>query len=165
VCDAASAAAHALGLDHGPIHAELRLSPSGPVVIEIAARAIGGLCGRVLKFGAGLGLEDVIVRHALGQPVFADRERGAAGVMMIPIPAAGVLRAVHGADDARAVPGVRGVTITAPLEKALVPLPEGAAYLGFIFAAGNTPAAVCAALRSAHARLRFDITPMLEVSS
>jgi hypothetical protein len=45
------AATGALGLAFGPIHAELRLTPSGAKVIEVAARSIGGLCGRALKFG------------------------------------------------------------------------------------------------------------------
>ena len=36
-------AAHALGLVHGPLHAELRINQEGPWILEVAARAIGGL--------------------------------------------------------------------------------------------------------------------------
>jgi biotin carboxylase len=162
VVEVAAAAARALGIDDGPIHAELRLGPDGPVLLEIAARSIGGLCGRMLHFGAGLTLEDVIVRHALGLEIGAPaRERSAAGVMMLPIPAPGVLRSAAGVDAARAVPGIEDVVITAPLESELVPLPEGSSYLGFLFAKGATAAAVEATLRAAHAQLRFDITPLL----
>jgi biotin carboxylase len=149
----------ALGLAEGPVHAELRVNAEGPWVLEIAPRSIGGLCSRTLRFGAGLTLEELILRHALGRPIASlDRERRAAGVMMIPIARAGRLSAVHGEDEARSVAGIEDVTITAHREQELVPLPEGWQYLGFIFARGQTPAAVEAALRDAHARLSFDIT-------
>ncbi len=159
-----AAAAHAMGLHDGPVHAELRLAPRGPVVIEVAARSIGGLCSRVLRFGTGLSLEEVLVRHALGHDISAlPREHAAAGAMMIPIPSAGVLKAVDGVDCARAVPGIDDVVITQDLDRQLVPLPEGASYLGFVFSHGATPAAVEASLRAAHAELRFTIVPMLPV--
>jgi biotin carboxylase len=148
----------ALGLAEGPVLAELRVNAEGPWVLEIAPRSIGGLCSRTLRFGTGMTLEELILRHALGRPIASlDRERRAAGVMMIPIPRAGRLRAVRGEDDARAVAGIEDVTITAHREQELVPLPEGWQYLGFIFARGETPAAVEAALRDAHARLSFEI--------
>ncbi len=159
-----AAAAHAMGLRDGPVHAELRLPPRGPVVIEVAARSIGGLCSRMLRFGTGLSLEDVLVRHALGHDIGAlPREHVAAGAMMIPIPRAGVLKAVDGVDLARAVPGIDDVVISQDLDRQLVPLPEGASYLGFLFAHGPTPVAVEASLRAAHEALRFTIVPMLPV--
>lgn len=148
----------ALGLTEGPIHAELRVNDRGPWVLEVAARSIGGLCARTLRFGTGMSLEEVILRHALGRPIPSlERERGAAGVMMLPIPRAGRLRAVHGLAAAAAVAGVEDVTITAHVGQALEPLPEGWQYLGFIFARGASPEVVEAALRTAHARLAFDI--------
>jgi len=155
---ATARAAAALGLREGPVHAELRLCDDGPRVIEVAARSIGGLCSRTLEFGAGLSLEDVILRHALRRnDVVTERAGGAAGVMMIPIPAAGTLRRVDGIKAARAVPGIGDVRITIPCGQPLVPLPEGNRYLGFLFARGSDPAEVEAALRAAHARLRFTI--------
>jgi biotin carboxylase len=158
--DVTARAAAALGLTTGPVHAELRLSPRGPVVIELAARAIGGLCGRVLRFGTGHALEDLIVRQALGDPAPGMRESAAAGVMMLPIPAPGVLRAVEGVDEARRF--VDEVTITARLEQELVPLPEGSSYLGFLFARGDDPASVEDRLRSGQRALRFTITRMIQ---
>ena len=158
VREVTASACAALGLAEGPIHAELRVNDVGPWVLEIAARSIGGLCSRTLRFGTGVSLEELILRHALGRPIASlDRERGAAGVMMIPIPRAGRLRTVAGEDAARAVAGIEDVTITAHRDQELVPLPEGWQYLGFIFARGATPAAVEGALRDAHARLAFAI--------
>jgi biotin carboxylase len=151
-------ACSALGLTEGPIHAELRLNERGPFVLEIAARSIGGLCSRTLTFGTGLSLEELILCHALGRPLESlERERRAAGVMMIPIPRAGRLASVRGADEAAAVDGVEDVAITMHPGQQVVPLPEGWQYLGFIFARAETPDAVEHALRRAHALLRFDI--------
>ena len=164
VAACAERAAKALGLREGPVHAELRVNASGPWVIELAARPIGGRCSGALRFesrdaGSGMrdaSLEEIILRHALGMPIPSlEREPQASGVMMIPVPAAGVLREVRGVEAARAVPQVEEVVITAHPGQELVPWPEGARYPGFIFARGETPDAVEAALRAAHQRLQF----------
>ena len=149
-------AARALGLVEGPVHAELRYNDRGPWLIELAARPIGGRCSAVLRFVDGSSLEELILRHALGMPLpTLQREPQAAGVMMIPISGAGVLREVRGVAEARAVPLVEDVQITAHPGERLVPLPDGSRYPGFIFAGGETPAVVEAALREAHRRVTF----------
>jgi hypothetical protein len=156
--EAAEAGARALGLAHGPVHAEMRLNDDGVSLIEIAARSIGGLCSRTLRFGTGLSLEELVLRHALGLATESEqRERLAAGVMMIPIPKGGVLEAVRGLEAARAIPDIVEVTVSAALGQAIVPLPEGDRYLGFIFSRAGTPDRAEAALREAHARLEFEI--------
>ena len=153
-------AAKAIGLNNGPVHAELRINHEGIWIIELAARSIGGLCSRALTFAGGAKLEELILRHALGLPgVDLTCEQKATGVMMIPIPSAGLLRGVTGLDSARKVPHVSDVIISAHIGEHLVPLPEGDRYLGFIFAEANTPDAVEHALRSAHSRLGFEISP------
>lgn len=155
---AAADACRALGLTEGPVHAELRVNERGPWVIEVAARSIGGLCSRTLRFGTGMSLEELILRHALGWSVPSTaREGQAAGVMMIPIPRAGRLGTVGGLEAARAVAGIEDVVISAHAGQDLVPLPEGWQYLGFIFARAGRPAAVEWALREAHRRLSFEI--------
>ena len=180
-------AAEALGLRHGPIHAECRvnLTSGHPevFVLEVAARPIGGLCARALRFeripnlarlltpdtripnpDSLIPLEELLLRHALGEsPSGWRREPCASGVMMIPIPRKGILRRVDGVDAARAVPHVVDVTITAKIDQRLVPLPEGASYLGFIFARAIAAADVDRALRAAHARLRFAIDAQFPV--
>jgi biotin carboxylase len=151
-------AAAALGLTEGPVHAELRVTGDSVTVLELAARSIGGLCSRSLRFGLGISLEEVILRHALGLPLdHLHREELASGVMMLPIPRAGVLREVRGQDEARAVPGVAGLEISIAAGRPVRPLPEGDRYLGFLFAKADTPERVEAALREAHARLEVEI--------
>jgi hypothetical protein len=153
-----AAAAAALGLTEGPVHAELRVGPGGVTVLELAARSIGGLCSRSLRFGLGVSLEEVILRHALGLPPgHLKREQLASGVMMLPIPRAGTLREVRGQDAARAVEHVAGLEISVARGRPVQPLPEGDRYLGFLFAKAETPEQVEAALRAAHARLEVDI--------
>ncbi|HEX7140688.1 MAG TPA: ATP-grasp domain-containing protein [Vicinamibacterales bacterium] len=169
-------AAAALGLHHGPVHAECRVRPAASsmpespeetaarvYVLEVAARPIGGLCAQALRFeldgGEPAPLEEMLLRHALGgaPPSCWRLEPGASGVMMIPIPRRGTYRSVDGVDSASAVPHVSSIQITAKPDQLLVPLPEGASYLGFIFARADAPADVEAALRAAHAALRFRI--------
>jgi len=188
-------AAQALGLRHGPVHAECRVNESGVFVLEVAARPIGGLCARALRFDpidrtpnhdesrtpepglrepqaalslskdeSRLSLEELLLRHALGEsPADWQRETAASGVMMIPIPKRGMLRQVDGVDAARRVPHIVDVSITARMEQQLVPLPEGASYLGFIFARAAHGGEVEAALREAHRRLHFTIDPEFAV--
>ncbi len=159
-------AARALGLVAGPIHAELRVNDEGAWLVEIAGRSIGGLCSRVLRFGVDGSLEELILRQAAGLGLGdTTRRAGAAGVMMIPIPEAGLLRAVDGIEEAATMPLIESVEITARLNYPLVPLPEGDSYLGFIFARGASPAEVEAALRQAHGCLRFTIDALLPVFS
>jgi biotin carboxylase len=158
IYDATSEAIRAMGLSRGPIHAELRVNDTGPWVIEVAARAIGGLCSRALRFDDGASLEEVIIRHALGHDLSSiERETQAAAVMMIPIPRAGVLREVLGVDGARRVADIEDVIITAHITQEIIPPPEGASYLGFIFSRAGTPERAEAAVREAHKRIEFII--------
>ena len=184
IVDAVTCAAAAIGLEHGPIHAECRVNADGVFVLEVAARPIGGLCARALCFvphsGRGtrdsgfesrlpnpdsrIPLEELLLRHALGEnPARYQREHAASGVMMIPIPRRGLFRGVDGVEEARSVPHIADIQITAKPDQRLLPLPEGASYLGFIFARAGRAADVDAALRAAHGRLHFSIDPEFRI--
>jgi hypothetical protein len=162
-------AVRALGLTHGPVHTEFRLNEQGVWPIEVAPRPIGGLCARALRFCLAdgekeIGLEELLLRHTLGLPGGdAGREAVASGVMMIPVPRSGVLENVEGEESARQIPGITSLEITARVHDYIAAWPEGASYLGFLFAKGDAPAAVEAALRTAHAQLKFTLTPRLPV--
>jgi predicted ATP-grasp superfamily ATP-dependent carboligase len=202
--EATARAAAAIGLHHGPIHAECRVNRDGVFVLEVAPRPIGGLCARALRFASASSLkpqaepqasshkpqaptldpepignksaisnqqsaiafESLLLRHALGEDVRRwRRESGSSGVMMIPIARRGTYRGVDGVDAARAVPSIDDVRITAKVDQLLIPLPEGASYLGFIFARAGSAGEVERALRAAHARLQFTIAPEFPVLS
>ncbi len=163
--DCAARSVKALGLTHGPIHAEFRVNDDGPWVLEIAPRPIGGLCSRALRFGPRrISLEELLIRHMLdlgGADV--DREPYASGVMMIPVPRGGIFEGVEGLEDAARLPGVTEIEITARMKDYVAAWPEGASYLGFIFARATEPAAVESALRQAHAKLHFHFSTRLPV--
>jgi hypothetical protein len=162
LCDTVRRACRALGLRDGPIHAELRAGEKGIFVLEVAGRPIGGLCAKALQFNGGTSLEEVIVRHSLGEePGELLLDGPASGVMMIPIPKSGVYEGVDGVEDASTVAGVTDIEITAKQGQTLQTLPEGSSYLGFVFARGETPGFVAGALKDAHSRLRFRIADML----
>jgi biotin carboxylase len=158
----AGQAARALGLTHGPIHAELRIDDRDgepkPALLELAARSIGGLCSRVLRFPGGITLEELVLANALGRRTPRHHHViRPSGVLMLPIPQPGVLRAVEGRTGAAATPGITGLTITIPAGQHVQPLPEGDRYLGFIFAEGDTHEDVEKALGAARDRLRIVI--------
>lgn len=164
IASTVAAAAAALGVKEGPLHAELRIGPTAEIaVIEVAARSIGGLCGRALRFGVGVSLEEVIIRHAVGAGIEGlSREPQASGVMMLPIRSAGVLERVGGRNAALAISGVVGLEISIPIGRTVIPLPEGDRYLGFLFARGPAPADVEAALRRAETCLEIVLRPERE---
>lgn len=184
--DAVQRASTAVGLTEGPVHAELRVHHGEARIIEIAGRSIGGLCSRVLEYGLGVSLEELILRHALGQHVDGvgrkaqgrggtDRgtdsepkgmddsgnKPGAAGVMMLPVPEGGLFQGFDGVEEAKKTPGVEDVVVTAKEGDMLTPLPEGAGYPGFIFAKGDEPCQVEQVLRKAHGRLRMRVKTVL----
>ena len=163
--EATRCAVRALGLMHGPIHAEVRVNREGVWILEVAARPIGGLCARTLRFDPDVPLEELILRHAVGEDVVthAQLRAGASGVMMIPIPKAGIYEGVEGEGDACEVPNVEDVIITAKEGQQILPLPEGSSYLGFIFARGESPDLVEQALGKAHTCLKFKIATALPV--
>lgn len=156
-------ACQALGLREGPVHAEARISGDEAVILEVASRTIGGDCARLLRFGTGHGLEDLVIAHAVGAPLPIEPQEGAAGVLMIPIPAAGILRRIEGISAARAVAGIEEIVIGIREGYELVPLPEGGTYLGFMFSRAATPAGAEAALRAALAQLNIVVAPLLKL--
>lgn len=163
--ECAQRAVTVLGLERGPLHAEFRINDQGPWVLEVQPRPIGGLCARALRFGSQrMPLEELLLRHALGEDVHAfAREPEASGVMMIPVPQSGVFEGVEGLQEAARVPGIESIEITARLHDYVAAWPEGSSYLGFLFARAAEPAAVESALRAAHACLRFDLRARLPV--
>ena len=164
IFETAQRAVAALGLMDGPVHAEMRANDAGVWMLEVAARPIGGLCARVVRFEGGVTLEEAILRAAIGEDVSRLRlEDGAHGVMMIPVPGSGIFVRVEGVERAREVGGIEDVVITAKEGQMMVPLPEGASYPGFIFARGDSPGEVENALREAVSRLHFELAATLPV--
>ena len=162
-------AVRALGFSQGPVHAEFRVNDDGVWPLEVAPRPIGGLCARTLRFAPdeaslSIGLEELLLRHALGLPGSDwPREQSASGVMMIPVPKSGVLERIEGEDAACSVPGITALEITARLHDYIAAWPEGSSYLGFLFATGNSAGEVEEAIRAAHEELHFELTPRLPV--
>jgi len=157
-------ACQAYGLMEGPVHAECRINEKGIWILEVAARTIGGMCGRLLSLGIGQSLESLVIQHGLGLPVEIKTQQPAVGVLMIPIPRSGVFKRVEGILKAQRIKGIDEVNIQMPSGHPIQTLPEGSSYLGFIFAQAETPTEVEAALREAHACLNIVIDPLLPVS-
>jgi biotin carboxylase len=169
ILDCATGSIRAIGLTHGPVHAEFRINERGIWPLEVAPRPIGGMCAASLAFSSAqysepIGLEELILRHAIGEDISAwQRETSASGVMMIPVPSSGIFQQVEGVENAKSIPHVTDIQITARLHDEILAWPEGSSYLGFIFAKAQSPATVEPALREAHSKLHFQIHPTLPV--
>ncbi|MDH5429596.1 MAG: ATP-grasp domain-containing protein, partial [Nitrospirota bacterium] len=162
ITESLAQAARAIGLREGPVHGELRINDQDIWVIEVAARSIGGKCSRMLEFGTGKSLEELILLHALGKDLPSlDLATGAGGVMMIPIPQEGILERIEGQEAAQQVPGVEALVMMAEPGEELIPLPEGKRYLGFIVARGTQPAEVEETLRESHRQLKVVMKPQI----
>ena len=149
----------AYGLEHGPIHAEARMTTSGPVLLELAARTIGGQCGQLIEFSLQQKLEQLVILGMSGHlPEIID-EAVAAGVLMIPITNSGLLKRVEGLTDAMQVKYIKDIEIHIREGYELVPLPEGSSYLGFIFAQAPSYKETFHALKSAYQKLQFITQP------
>lgn len=162
IYDLLSRGAAALGLDRGPVHGEVRITEAGAMtLLEIGARPIGGVCGRAHSYCLGVDYHDVILRHALGEPLPTMKiKTQPSGVMMLPVPATGRLEAVEGVEHARSIDGVRDVLITAKPGDLLVGFPEQGCYVGFIVATGTTPLDVEQSLLAAQRALDFRLSPV-----
>ena len=158
------AACEAYGLREGPVHAECRLNDQGVWILEVAARTIGGLCGRLLQFGTGYSLEELVLAQAMGKHLPIEVNQQGGGVLMIPIPRAGILKRVEGVLAAQRIPYIDSVEIQIREGHELVPLPEGSSYLGFIFARAPSATQAEAALRAAHACLNIVVAPLWKVN-
>ena len=157
-------ACQAYGLKEGPVHAECRINEKGIWILEVAARTIGGLCGRLLNLGTGYSLEQLVLLHAMGKRVEIKTIESASGVLMIPVPQAGILKRVEGLLEAQRIPYISEVGIEVREGYELIPLPEGSSYLGFIFADAPTVAKAEQALRDAHACLNIVVAPLWKIS-
>jgi biotin carboxylase len=164
IADRVAEACAAYGLREGPVHAELRINEEDIWIVEVAARTIGGQCGRLLRFGTGHTLEQLVVSYAVGRPLPLETQTEAAGVLMIPIPRAGVLRRVEGILAAQKVPYIEDIEISVREGYELVPLPEGDSYLGFMFARAPTAETAEQALREAHSRLKIITAPIWKIA-
>jgi hypothetical protein len=161
LADQVQCACAGAGIGDGVIHAEARINKNGLWLIEIAPRGIGGLCGRVLAATLGMTSAEIVLRHAVDLPLTIQPDEGAAGVMMVPIPASGIFHGVDGLVAGRALPHVTGIEITAHPGQLVAPPPEGGGYLGFIFSRAATPEEAEAALRASHAALAIRIQPLV----
>ncbi len=150
----------AYGLSHGPVHAEARISSGQVVLLELAARTIGGQCGQLIEFSLKLKLEELVIQGMCGQLPDLPSRFEAAGVLMIPVTTSGILRRIEGLTAALQVKYIKDIEIHIREGYELIPLPEGSSYLGFIFAQAPDYHQTYQALKSAYQKLTFVTQPI-----
>ena len=154
IAEVLAAAASAIHLRQGPVHAEFRLGSGTPTLIDLASRSIGGRCSAVLRFRSGASLEELILRQALRMPLpDLQLEADPAGVLMLTAERSGRLVSIEGREAVLRIPGIEAVDLTATPGSVVAPAPDGDHYLGFVFARAGSPDGVRAALEAARDRL------------
>ncbi len=155
-------ACDAYGLTTGAVHAECRIDERDIWILEVASRTIGGDCARMLD-NKNFSIEELAISLAIDAPIKAELPDQARGVMMIPIKEKGLLKRVEGLLAARDVPHIDQVEMIIPPGHEMIPLPEGNQYSGYIFASGQTPEQVTAAIKQAYAKLKFVTAPVFNI--
>ncbi|MGE5514869.1 MAG: ATP-grasp domain-containing protein [Bacteroidota bacterium] len=105
------AGAAALGVTEGVVKGDLIITPDGePVIVELALRLSGGwFATHQIPAASGVSLVDAVISHALGEPVDAAAltpTRSRATAVRYWFPPAGTIRAIHGEDKLRHMPGL-----------------------------------------------------------
>ncbi|QDU84661.1 argininosuccinate lyase [Planctomycetes bacterium Pla163] len=153
----AERAVEAAGVERGITHVELFRTRRGLVLGELASRPPGGRLMKLLARAWGFDPWEALLRIELGEcPTLPTEPRRTSGVWIVH-PGAGRLRAIHGVDTARAVPGVRRVALKAEPGDLVAPREGSGQDLGAIFADGADRDAVAASLTAAHRALRFEL--------
>ncbi len=155
---------HAYNLTHGPVHAEARITQTGVVLLELAARTIGGQCGQLIEFSTCQKLEELVILGMCGIKPELPSSVESAGVLMIPVAKSGLLKRVEGMTDALQVEFIRDIEIHIQAGYELIPLPEGSSYLGFIFAQAPSYQQTYDALKKAYDKLNFVTQPIWKIN-
>jgi cysteine synthase A len=156
VAETARQALKAVGFERGPAHVEVKVTSTGPAIVEINARLAGGMIPELIRPATGIDLLDQQIRAAAGRPVRleADRSRHA-GIRFLTAPRPGRLVAVTGVEEAAAVPGVDRVTVTGVAGREVRPVRDAYDRLGYVIAVGDSPELVSQALDAALAAVEI----------
>lgn len=159
--EAAQSALAAVGFDFGPAHTEIRCTEHGPVVVEINARLAGGMIPELVALSTGIDLSRAWLDLAAGgRPALEPSRAGCASIRFLMAPAAGRLVRVEGEEEARAVPGVTEVLVTARPGALLAPAEDAYGRLGHVIAAGARREPVAAAAKAGARAIHFVLEPL-----
>ncbi len=152
-----------LGVQTGPTHCEVLLTPDGPRVIEAHLRFAGDRIPDLLQAVTGVDEFELCARQLLGQRVLprlrrrlADRSawRGAA-IWYADLPRAGTLAEVTGVAQVRAADGVDEVQVLVSPGQPVQPLATSDDRYAFVRTSAATMSDALAAARDGAARIGF----------
>lgn len=158
IAKAAHAGIKALGIDNGPSHAEIKLTSNGAKIVEIGAR-LGGDCitSHLVPLSTGVNMIESCIHIALGEtPDLSPKfDRGAAIRFLMPAP--GILRAIHGAETVRKIPGIIEVGFMKEIGDTIPEMRNGIDRVGYVIAQQQTREAAVSLCENAAKMIRFDI--------
>jgi biotin carboxylase len=163
VRETAAAAAAALGIEHGPVTAQLLLGPTGPLVAKVSARLGGGHDAELCRAALGIDENTLAVAAALGEPVHAHELEptavaGGACVRFLVAPR-GMLTEITGVEQAFAVAGVRAIRVYRKPGHVFGELLRASDRAGVVLATGQTRSDAAAAAEESAGRIQFVTAP------
>jgi biotin carboxylase len=155
--EAARAAAAAVGIENGPTYTQVRLSPAGPKVMELAARLGGGHDAEVCRQALGIDLNGLALAAALGEPLDVPEAHPVGGACVrFLVPPVGELVSITGLEEARAAEGVVDARVYRRPGWVFGPLLRGADRAGFVLATGDSRDDALAKAGRAAESIRFE---------
>jgi biotin carboxylase len=158
--EAASSAAAALGIEHGPSYTQILLGPDGVRVAELAARLGGGHDAELCRVALGVDLNGAALSAALGEETPAAslapvaRVGGACVRFLVAPP--GELQEITGIEEAFALEGIRGIRIYRRRRHRFGEFRRGADRAGAILAIGDSREEALERAAQAEEMIRFE---------
>ena len=160
VRDLVARAASAMGVTHGTVKGDIVIHKGEPYVIELAARLSGGFfCTREIPLNTGVDFIGAAIKVALGEPVAPEelRPRQATPVVQrYAFPNSGTVKAIHGEAEARAIPGIAEIVITAKPGDIIPPAGDKRPSAAMVLATGPSREAALKAANDALALIRIE---------
>ncbi len=159
VKDLVGRAASALGVTTGTVKGDIVVYEGEPHMIELAARLSGGFfCTREIPLNTGVDFIGAAIRLALGETVAAEElvpRQQMPVVQRYAFPAPGTVMGVTGEDDARKIPGIAEIVVTARPGDVIPPAGDKRPSAAMVLATGTTHAAALKAANDALALIRI----------
>jgi biotin carboxylase len=161
--DLVDAAADSLGIDFGPAKADTILTDRGPMILEMPARLSGGFHSQVTTpLSTGRDPITAVLELALGRPLDEARLEArwhrtsiCAGVF----PPPGRIRAIHGVDEAQAMPGIDRVVLARRPGDVIEPYVDNARRVCWVIGVGDDEAEAWSRVDAARRTIRFELEP------
>lgn len=138
-------AAKALGIEFGPIHAEIMLTSNGPKMIELGARLGGGfITSHLVPLSTGIDMVKETIKASIGvmseeiMPELKPKFNKGSAIRFFTAPP-GTIKAIYGTDEVMKIKNVKEFNLFKRIGDKINTLKSGNDRLGYVIAQSETP--------------------------